>query len=307
MHATNKIKHLAILAALAIVAGCVTTSSPPGMLIADEALRDTDKDLLFGTELPVTSKEEAISRADEARKAADLSRALYFYVKALEYDPEDAELLAAIVLLHLEQGNDKLAARAYTLALQVNPDYVNVLEARGLILLKHDENERAVIDLARAAELNPDSWRAHNGLGLLASRQNDYKQAITHYNRALAIRPESADILNNRGYARLLADDNVGAEYDLRRATELGHDQAWVNLGTLFARNGQYERAVKAYSEALPEPEAFNKVAEASINNGDYDTAQRLLEQAIFLSPVYFPAAEANLAQLAERSRNESG
>ena len=306
MRLSRKIRLLTLLAVLTTAAGCASAPAGPVTANTDEVLRDTDQDLLYGTELPATSKEEAIARADEARKSGDLSKALFFYVKALNFDPEDADLLAAIGLLHQAQDNDVLAVRAYTLALQQNPDYVNVLEARGLIFLKHEENERAAIDLERAAELNPVSWRAHDGLGLLASRNDNHEKAITHYDLALAVKPESAAILNNRGYAKLLADDDEGAEADLRRATELGHVQAWVNLGRLFAKNGEYNRAVEAFSEALSEPEAFNKVAEASIENGDYEVAQALLEQAIFLSPVYFPAAEANLAQLKQIPREDS-
>jgi len=71
-----------------------------------------------------------------------------------------------------------------------------------------------------------------------------------------------------------------------------------VNLGTLYARLGRYDLAVEAFEKVLPEAEAFNKVAEASIQKGDYTTAETLLEQAIRLSPTYFPAAEENLAQL---------
>ena len=52
------------------------------------------------------------------------------------------------------------------------------------------------------------------------------------------------------------------------------------------------------YLKVLSEAESYNKVAEAAMANRDYETAQQLLEQAIFESPTYFPAAEENLSQL---------
>ena len=58
-----------------------------------------------------------------------------------------------------------------------------------------------------------------------------------------------------------------------------------MNLGSLYARVRRYDLAVEALREALPAPEAFNKVAEASMENGDYDTAARLLEEAIRNDP----------------------
>lgn len=295
MHQNPKIRLAALLLAIMLNAGCAMAPAAQG---PETALRDTDQDLLFGTEYPVTSKGDALLRADQARKEGDVDKALFFYVKALEFDPNDADLLAAIGLLHQYQKNDRLAVRAYSLALRSRPDFVDVLEARGLILLKYEENEVATADLTRAVELNPQAWPAHNGLGLLADRKEDHVAAITHYDRALEISPESGPVLNNRGYSKLLAGDTAGAESDLKRAAELGHQQAWVNLGKLFAQAREYHRAVEAYGTALPQPEAYNKVAEASIENGDYEMAQTLLEQAIRLSPIYFPAAEENLAQL---------
>ena len=85
------------------------------------------------------------------------------------------------------------------------------------------------------------------------------------------------------------------------------HDQAWVNLGKLYAHQGRYDLAVASYEEVLPKAEALNKVAEASMVEGDHETALNLLEQAIRLSPTYFPAAEENLEQLLSMTDTEGG
>jgi len=296
----------AFLATFAMLTlGCASTpAAGPDVVFNEKELRDTDGDLLFATEFPVASKTEALLRADQARKAGEVDKALFFYVKALKFDPEDADLLAAIGRLHQYQGNAKLAVRAYSLALGARPDFAEVLEARGLILLAYDRDELALADLSRTIELNPDSWQAHNGLGLLADRTENHAAAVQHYDRALALKPADGGVLNNRGYSKFLAGDYAGAEADLERAaSQLGHRQAWVNLGTLYARRQDYGRAVEALQEVLPDAEAFNKVAEASMAKGDYSTAEELLEQAIRVSPTYFPAAEENLAQL--KVRNE--
>ena len=291
------------LVAVLQLSACAGTPAGPEPEFPEERLRDADADLMFATEFPVATKADAMLRAEAARKEGELDKALFFYVKALKFDPRDSQLLAAIGLLHQFQGNAEYAVRAYTLALNENPDFAEVLEARGLILLAHDEDDRARADLTRAVQVYDSAWSSYNGLGLLADRDGDHGRAISFYDRALAINPDAADILNNRGYSKFLAEDFDGAEQDLKRAAEsLGHKQAWVNLGTLYARQGRYDLAVSALREVLSQPEAFNKVAESSISNGDYAAAEAMLERAIQLSPRYFPAAEENLAQLRRRS-----
>ena len=296
-------KTLSLIALVSLLTACASTPSETQTApIADEELRDTDRDLLFATEFPVASKDDALARAEAARQTGEIDKALFFFVKALKFDPEDADLLAAIGRLHQYQGNDRLAVRAYTLALESRPDFAEVLEARGLILLGHDEEEQTISDLTRAVVLNPNAWQAYSGLGLLADREGNHTEAIAHYDAALAINPDSGPVLNNRGYSKLLADDFEGAGEDLiRAAEELGHQQAWLNLGVLFTRWGYYDLAVETYEKVLPKAEARNKVAEASIEKGDYAVAERLLRQAIELSPAYFPEAEDNLARVLQR------
>lgn len=293
------------MTAVLLLSACAGTPAVTEPAFSEESLREADSDVLFATEFPVASKADAMLRAESARKEGELDKALFFYVKALKFDPQDSQLLAAIGLLHQFQGNAEFAVRAYTLALKENPDFAEVLEARGLMLLAHNENDRAFADLSRAVRVNDSAWSAWNGLGLLSDRDGNHVQAITYYDKALAINPGAADTLNNRGYSKMLADDIDGAEQDLKTAAEVfGHKQAWVNLGTLYASQGKYEMAVSAFRKVLSEAEAFNKVAESSIANGDYAAAETLLKQAIQLSPRYFPAAEENLAQLRRRSES---
>jgi Flp pilus assembly protein TadD len=286
------------IAALAL-GGCASQPSTSAQGIAEEDFRDADLDVIFATEFPVTSKEDAMQRALESLEQGETDKGLFFYVKALNYDPDDAGLLYRIGRIHDHRGNAEMATRAYTLALRSNPDLVPALESRGLLLLAHEEDIRAEQDLERAIALDASAWRAQNGLGLIEDRKGNHERAISLYSAALDVEPGVAEILNNRGYSRMLAGKLFAAETDLRQSAALGYRKAWINLGVLLARSGQYSEAVNAFGEILDEPESLNKAAEIAMENRDNSVAQRMLEQAIKQSPVYFPDAEENLAQLA--------
>jgi Flp pilus assembly protein TadD len=279
--------------------GCASQPPTHPQTIAEEDFRDADLDVIFATEFPVTSKADALQRAQTSLAEGEIDRGLFFYVKALNFEPDDTHLLYRIGRIHDHSGNAEMATRAYTLALGANPDFVPALESRGLLLLANKEDDRARQDLVRAVVLDASAWRAHNGLGLIEDRNGNHAMAIGHYTAALDIKPGVAEILNNRGYSRMLAGRYGVAEADLRQSAAHGYQKAWINLGVLMARNRQYGEAVDAFNEVLAEPESLNKAAEIAIENRDHEVAQRLLEKAIEESPMYFPEAEQNLAQLA--------
>ena len=302
---SNKGLKMALIISMAmVIAACGSTPPASKVAIANDELRSTKMDLMFATEFPVTGKSDAMTRAAQAWSSGDINRALFFYVRALQFDSEDADLLAAIGKIHHSQKRPEMAVRAFSMALRIDPDNVTSLEGRGLILLANDRDELAEIDLRRVVEIAPTAWRAHNGLGMSADRRGDHSVATTHYDAALAIVPDSAVVLNNRGYSSFLAGDYRSATEDLHIAAgRHGYEKAWMNLGAVYSREGRYIPAADMYLKVLSEAETYNKVAEAAMANYDYETAQRLLEQAIYESPAFFPAAEENLSQLLLRKQ----
>jgi tetratricopeptide (TPR) repeat protein len=291
-------KTLMLVAAIAL-SGCASNPADNRSTLMEEEFRDADFDVIFATEFPVATKAEALQRADAAIQTGELDRALFFYVKALTFTPDDAELLLRIGQMHEFRGDPEMAVRAYTVALNADPDLVPALENRGLLLLANDEFVRAEEDLNRVVAIDASAWRAYNGLGLIADSRGQHKNAIELYTAALQVEPSSAAVLNNRGYSRKLAGMTLAAEADLRQATELGYDRAWMNLGALLASSARYDESIEAFSSVLSRPDALSRTAAAAIENQDYAVARKMLNRAIEISPVYLPSAEQSLAQIA--------
>lgn len=299
MTSKNGLK-LALLLSMAVSVGAC--SSSPARTVASRAnddLFNTKMDLMFATEYPVSGKADAMHRAAQAWSSGDINRALFFYVRALQFDARDAALLAEIGKIHHSQGRRGLAVRAFSMALHIDPDNLASLEGRGLIYLAKGMDDLAEADFRRAVAVSSQSWRAQNGLGVLADHRGEHLIAAVHYDAALQIVPESPVVLNNRGYSSFLAGDYRSATADLHAAAgQYDYQRAWMNLGTVYAREGRYIPAIDMYLKVLDKAETYNRVAEAAIANNDYDTAQELLEMALYESPTYFPSAEDNLAEL---------
>jgi Flp pilus assembly protein TadD len=296
-------KSVALCGVLLLAYGCAgTPSTTTGSPVAESELRETDMDAMFATEFPVANKDEALARATQAWDSGDVDRALFFYVKALHFEPTDTDLLARIGTIHRLQGNPEMAVRAYSMALRQDPDHFASLQGRGLVLMAHERDDLALKDFEQALVVDPWAWRVHNGLGMIADRQGDHAKAISHYDAALSVQPGAPMLLNNRGYSRYLAGHYDLAIQDLLSAAAgHGYDKAWLNLARVYAETREYEEAISNYARVHSRSEALFLVAEAAARNGDVRKAEAFLRRAIESSPTYFPEAEESLAQLRTR------
>ena len=282
-----------------LLAGCAGTPAAVDDTYADDALRNTDLDVMFATKFPVASEEEAIAKAVEAYRAGDVNEALFFYVRALQFNPENVDLLVLIGDIHMKHNDLARAKRAYSRARAIDPEHSRSLEALGLIHMSEGNDDAAVAVLSDAAAIDDRRWRAHNALGVYLDKSGDYTSAQSHYDRALATNPAAGQVLNNRGYSKYLAGDIGGATIDLYTAAfEKGFELAWGNLGMVYASQGLYDDAISAYREIMNEANTYNNIGQIAIDNGDLDVARFYLVEAVRLSPTYFPQAEKNLKLL---------
>ena len=307
MKSTNTKLRLIGICAFGLLSGCASTPASTDNTIARGELTDDSMDVLFATEFPVQSEQEALLRADQATKEGDTDRALFFLVRALQFRPGNVPLLVRIGQAQMQRQNLVFAKRAFVMALHYEPDHAVALEGVGLIYSSQGQDERAVACLHQAVDNDPGLWRAHNALGIYADKAGDFPTAQRHYDAALATNPDAAYVLNNRGYSKYLAGDMQGAKLDFYEAARnRGFLPAWANLGMIYAEGGQYRDAIKSYKLVMSEASAFNNAGHAAIENGDFDEAEQYLTEAIRLSPKYFPSAEENMALLRERKQYEA-
>lgn len=288
-----------VLFVAASVGGCVMTPQERPNNIAASEYRNTNLDVLFATEFPVSSAEEALATAAQAMNSGDVDKALFFYVRALQFNPENVELLTHIGEIHLLRNDREMAKRALVEARKHDPAYSPAREALGLVYMAEGKDEEAIIELTTAIANNKNLWRARNALGVYADKSGDYEAAQSHYDAALIHKPDAAHVLNNRGYSKFLAGDLESAVLDLHKAAdEYGFDRAWGNLAMVYASRGWYEDAVATYQKVMSDANAYKSTGQIAMKNGDYREAEKLLAEAINSSPVYFPEAEENLRQL---------
>ena len=195
--------------------------------------------------------ERAIQEVDRARGAAasrpldlylaslrarsgDVEGALAFLHGLLADEPDDAELLYNIGVIHGEAKNVDEAIRTMREVLEKEPDHAGALNFLGYTWAERGTNlDEAEAMIARAVQLRPDDGYIADSLGWV------------YYMRARPLvksgRAEEARPLLER------------AEEELRRAAELtgGDPVVSEHLGDLYLLRGHKDRALRMYEEAL--------------------------------------------------------
>ncbi len=242
------------------------------------------------------------TRGNQELAAGNNDAALALFVKSLNLQPNNAELLSKVGLIHANKHNLNLAEEAYRLALKQQADNIAALTGLGLVLIQQHQREQALPLLKSALNKDPSCWRCANGLALLYDQQQQYATALTYYQRALKILPHSAQLLNNRGYSHYLAGHWAEAEHDYREALRLedNYSPALQNLALLQTRQGKTQEALLTFQKATDKASAYNNIGYIFMLDGNYGDAEQYLEQAISLSPVYHTEAFANLNKLHE-------
>lgn len=296
----------------ALVSGCASMggtgagSSSANSGDPSGSLYEGEPEVVFATEFPVASAEDAIVRADRALLNGDTDLALYMYVRAYDLDKDNVHALTRIAEIHESRGNDRLATMAFTSVLRIDPKHAGALQSLGLIYLRAKRHDEAEALLAAAVTENPRLWRAQNGIGIIADMRGEHAKAIEAYDAALAANPGDASLLNNRGYSLYLDGHYQAASEDFLAAAAQGTERAWLNLGLVRARQKRYEEAVQVMARTVDSEVAYNDVGYIAMRQGDFALAESYFHKAIKLSPRYFEAAQRNLTELRSRTIAES-
>jgi Tfp pilus assembly protein PilF len=289
------------ISVLVLFSGCASTPDTNSDTVAHKGLNDDSLDVLFATEFPVESEEDALTRAKQALEEGETDEALFYFVRALQFRPDNVDVLMQVAEIQMRRQDFALAKRAFLITIQHDPNRSDALEGLGLIYMDEGSDAEAISNLTSAVANDERLWRAHNALGVYADKAADYPTALQHYDLALSINPEAAHVRNNRGYSKYLAGDIEGAMLDLyTAANDWGFLHAWANLGKIYAEEGLYRDAIKTYKLVMSEANALNNTGYSAFENGDLLLAERYLTEAIRLSPTYFPSAEENLSLLQE-------
>ncbi|MDR0477491.1 MAG: tetratricopeptide repeat protein, partial [Desulfobulbaceae bacterium] len=196
-----------------------------------------------------------------------LHQAIECYRRAIELQPDYARAHVNLGSAYKDNGQNKDAERHYRKALEIAPDFMPALTNLAELLGVENKPERAEEVFRKILQLDPKEPHAWNSLGSLLHRGHNrerFQEALECYRRAIELQPDyhQAHINLGRLYTRL--DQQEKAEWHYRKALEIAPDStpALTNLAELLKATNRSEEALSLYRKAWElEPDQIARMA----------------------------------------------
>eukprot|EP00002_Diphylleia_rotans_P014613 TRINITY_DN2847_c0_g1_i3.p1 TRINITY_DN2847_c0_g1~~TRINITY_DN2847_c0_g1_i3.p1 ORF type:complete len:350 (-),score=51.14 TRINITY_DN2847_c0_g1_i3:152-1201(-) len=133
----------------------------------------------------------------------DYKAATEVYLEALEFSPENPELLTTVGLLYLRLGDNYRAFDYLGNSLTQDPKNPKTILAAGSIIQDHNDMDVALIKYRVAAVSTPNSAQLWNNVGMCFFGKKKYVAAIACLKRALYLSPFEWIISYNLGIVHL--------------------------------------------------------------------------------------------------------
>ncbi|MGL5080082.1 MAG: tetratricopeptide repeat protein [Microcoleaceae cyanobacterium] len=223
------------------------------------------------------------------QRKSEFKAAFQWYEKALEIQPDSAEVYTDLGNYYFQQQQWSDAILAYRIANRLQP-CSETLYNLGHAFIHLEQWDTAVDAFQNAIQLEPNSHEAYYSLGYIFSQAQDWNNALVAYQNAVKLNSTHCWYYYELGntWAKLKRWND--AIFSYCQAIDLDSTQDWFyqNLGNVFQQVGDFEAATIAYQEAIEiQPHSWYYLAAgtALVNQQKWEDAIFYLVQSLHLKP----------------------
>lgn len=235
----KKSDRILIMAAVAVLAtGCISTTSGPKKLKADDA-GAADLNYQLGARYYQNGN-------------YDLARDRLLY--SIELDPKNANAHSTLALTYEKLDNLRLATASYEEAIRVAPNSYEVLNTYAVFLCRHERYDDAVRHFDRAVKVtnNDDAEVTLTNAGVCMTRKPDLAQAERYFRAALERKSSYGEALVQLCLLKYTQEEYLSARAFLQRFLSSHPPSASVlYLGMKIEDKLGDEHAYSEYSDRI--------------------------------------------------------
>lgn len=180
----------------------------------------------------------------------------------------------------LKNGNGDESLPSPEKAIDLDPEYANVWYSRGITLSETGNYEDAIFAFEKAIAINPKLTGAHFSRGVALSKLGRKNDAVASYNKTIAITPDYADALYNLGEIQIALGQFSNAISSLDKYVKIRKENvhAWYLRGIAFDNLGKFTDAILSFNKAI---EIDPQFIDAYLNRGYAQNSLKQYSEAI--------------------------
>lgn len=150
-------------------------------------------------------------------------------------------------------------------------------------------------------EKSPDHPVIYHRLAIMQSRKGRFEEANVYFDRALQLKPDDPGLISDAGYCYYLQERLDVAEALFRQVLEIDphHEAASNNLALVLGETGDEKAAFALFRQTGNEARAHANMGFVYTRRGELEKAKTAYSRALSLDPQMIVAGEA-LVQLAQ-------
>jgi len=206
----------------------------------------------YNKETDALSATDWFQKGYKAQIDKEYDKAISFYLRYIELDPDYAIAYYNLGNAYYDQGNHTKAIESYKKAIELNPDDAQAYYNLGYAYREQGNNAKAIESYKKAIELDPDYAKPYYNLGNAYYNQGNLTKAIELWEKAIELDPDYTKPYYNLGYAYRKQGNNAKAIESYKKAIELNPDDvsAYVNMGIVYSEQGKPELQLSNYKKA---------------------------------------------------------
>ncbi|KAJ4456870.1 putative Bardet-Biedl syndrome 4 protein [Paratrimastix pyriformis] len=179
--------------------------------------------------------------------------AIEIYKEALDYSPDNPELMTTIGILYSRLGDNEKAIEFLGNSLTHDPKNPKTILAAGSIIQDHGDMDTALVKYRIAALATPNSAQLWNNVGMCFFAKGKPVPAISCLKRALDLAPFEWIVAYNLGLVHLTTRQYASAFHYLSSSINLKNDyaSAYMYLAVTLAKLDDFENSCDAYRRAI--------------------------------------------------------
>jgi len=158
--------------------------------------------------------------------AHNLDSAIYFFTKAVNYDPKDEEATRMLGQAYLNRGSLDTAEKYFNKAIEIFPENYTAWSGKGMIYMNKKEYAKALTFFKKATDFKRNYTEAYYYASVCEFSQNNYAGAIPYLEAAIKNNGNLPEIYYNLGIAYLNTGSYNKAEQALNGALTMNPKMA---------------------------------------------------------------------------------